>query len=56
MHDAENDESDEEDSEEDPTFTLPASFTGSPKYYVEKVADALALARQMGKPATCNPK
>ena len=60
MHDAENDESDEEDSEEDPTFTLPASFTGSPKYYAEKVADALALARQMGKPdlmitATCNP-
>ncbi|KAF9516608.1 hypothetical protein BS47DRAFT_1273119, partial [Hydnum rufescens UP504] len=39
---------------------LPASFTRSPKYYSEKVADALALAQQKGKPnlmitATCNP-
>jgi hypothetical protein len=41
-------------------FTLPASFTGSPKYYANCTADALALSRQCGKPdlmvtATCNP-
>lgn len=41
-------------------FTLPASFTGSPKYYADCTADALALSCQRGKPdlmvtATCNP-
>lgn len=52
-------EFDEDDDGED--FNLPASFTGSQRYYSERVADALALARQRGKPdlmitATCNPK
>jgi hypothetical protein len=54
---ADNDDDDYEDGDQ---FTLPASFTGSPKYYSDKVADALALARHKGKPdlmitATCNP-
>jgi hypothetical protein len=53
---------DNEDDADDDTvpFTLPASFTGSPKYYADRTADALALSRQRGKPdlmvtATCNP-
>ena len=57
----ESDDEDNDDEDEDiHSFTLPASFTGSPKFYANKVADALALARQRGKPdlmitATCNP-
>jgi len=48
------------DDDEDNQFILPASFTGSPKYYSDKTADSLALSRQYGKPdllitATCNP-
>lgn len=52
---------DDDGTEEDTNnFHLPASFTGSPKYYSNRVADALALARQLGKPdlmitATTNP-
>lgn len=51
-------DADDEDSID--TFTLPASFTGSPQYLSNNVADSLALARQRGKPdmmvtATCNP-
>jgi hypothetical protein len=47
-----------EDDEID--FTLPASFTGSTKYYANRTADSLALSRQLGKPdlmitATTNP-
>ena len=50
----------EDDDEYMDSFTLPASFMGSPRFYSEKVANALALARQKGKPdlmvtATCNP-
>jgi hypothetical protein len=50
----------EDNSTVDDTFNLPASFTGSPKYYADRTADALALSRQKGKPdlmitATCNP-
>ena len=57
-------ESDEEENDNEDedinSFTLPASFTGSPNFFADKVADALALARQRGKPdlmitATCNP-
>jgi Helitron helicase-like domain at N-terminus len=58
-----NESDDEENDSEDEdihSFALPASFTGSQKFYANKVADALALARQRGKPdlmitATCNP-
>ena len=57
---ADNVAEDEDDDEYMDSFTLPASFTGSPRFYSERVADALALARQKGKPdlmvtATCNP-
>ena len=50
-----------EDAEDDEVnFTLPASFTGSTKYYANRTADSLALSRQLGKPdlmitATTNP-
>ena len=42
-------------------FTLPASFTGSPKYYANKVSNCFTLARAKGKPdlfitLTCNPE
>ncbi|KAF9504877.1 hypothetical protein BS47DRAFT_1334516, partial [Hydnum rufescens UP504] len=55
-----NDETNEDDDGDDDSFTLPASFTGSPKYYSDKVADTLALTRQKGKPdlmitVMCNP-
>jgi hypothetical protein len=41
-------------------FTLPASFTGLPKYFADRTADSLALSRQIGKPdllitTTTNP-
>jgi hypothetical protein len=67
------DEVDEEEDDEDDyntheatqnrrsaTYCLPASFTGSAKYYANQVADALSLAHQLGKPnlfitVTCNP-
>ena len=54
-----NEDGEQEDDDGD-NFTLPASFTGSQRYYSDKVADALALARRDGKPdlvitATCNP-
>lgn len=49
---------DEPDSQD--RFRLPASFTGSPQYFADRTANALALSRQRGKPdflitATCNP-
>jgi hypothetical protein len=52
-------EDDDEDLNNDCT-NLPASFTGSPKYFANRTADALALSRQCRKPdflitATCNP-
>jgi hypothetical protein len=31
-------------------FTLPASFTGSRKYFADRTADSLALSHQLGKP------
>jgi len=52
---------DDDDGDDDVQFTLPASFTGSPKYYADRTADSLALSRQFGKPdllitATTNPR
>jgi hypothetical protein len=49
-----------EGDEDEDGFSLPASFTGSPKYYSNHTADALALCRCVGKPdlmitATTNP-
>ena len=40
---------------------LPPSVTGSPRWYVEQLQDALAIVRQYGKPTvfltlTCNPE
>ena len=57
----EDDDDDDDNSlEENDCTTLPASFTGSPQYFANRTADALALSRQCGKPdfmitATCNP-
>ncbi|KAF8287680.1 hypothetical protein DL93DRAFT_2092201 [Clavulina sp. PMI_390] len=57
-----NDDNDDNDyNNEDEFVNLPASFTGSPKYFAEQTADALALSRQRGKPdlmitATTNPR
>jgi hypothetical protein len=56
-YDRDNDDDNDDDVH---SFALPSSFTGLPCYYADKVADALALARQRGKPnlmitATCNP-
>ncbi|KAF8290485.1 hypothetical protein DL93DRAFT_2092057, partial [Clavulina sp. PMI_390] len=55
-----NEEDDDDDDDNKEYITLPASFTGSPKYFAERTADALALSRQRGKPdlmvtATTNP-
>ena len=40
---------------------LPPTITGSPRFYVEKFQDAMAIARKFGKPTlfitmTCNPE
>ena len=42
-------------------IVLPATFIGSPRYYLEKTHDAFALANKFGSPDlfitfTCNPK
>ena len=52
---------DDEAPDEHDHYVLPASFTGSPKFFAERTADSLALSRQRGKPdlfitATCNPR
>lgn len=53
-------EENSDDTEINDCMSLPASFTGSPQYFANRTADALALSRQRGKPdflitATCNP-
>ena len=40
---------------------LPPTITGSPRFYVEKFQDAMAIVRKFGKPTlfitmTCNPE
>ena len=62
-HNNHEDPDDDDNTDEDSRFhpVLPASFTGSPKYFSERTADALALSRQRGKPdlmitATTNPR
>lgn len=62
-HNDHEDPDDDDNTDEDSRFhpVLPASFTGSPKYFSERTADALALSRQRGKPdlmitATTNPR